>query len=455
MFRQDQHLSNELISRLRLRDLSREELIEVASHLSCCKQCRLLVRRKAPREAKILGHLTGIGPSGPKTPYSEVIARAHDSVRARLEEIRADLLQAPQSAQALLALEEDERRERLSHEGAPVSRGLVEHLLNESRTHWILDQDKSIGLARAALDVIDVLPNEQASDRVKQDLRAQAWAYIGNCQRIRGELSDSDSSFRRAEEHMRQGTTDLLVRAEVLDLKASLLRSQRRFREALETLDQVSGAYRRIGDQHLVGRVLLSKALVHDYAGETEVSVELVKRARELVDTAREPRLAWVTAHQLADFLNTAGRPEEAKALLPEVRAAARACGGPLDELRVVWREGNIAANLGDFETAESAFRKARNGFVERGIGYDAAIASLDLASIYLQQGRSAEAKELASEMYPIFQTLDIHREALAALLVFCRAAEMEAATIGMVEDIGRFLEKARENPSLHFETPS
>jgi hypothetical protein len=72
---------------------------------------------------------------------------------------------------------------------------------------------------------------------------------------------------------------------------------------------------------------------------------------------------------------------------------------------------------LGRTDEAERALLSVRAGFLDRKLGYDAALVSLDLAMLYLRQSRTAELKELAEQMHPVFEAEDIHREALAALL--------------------------------------
>jgi hypothetical protein len=59
---------------------------------------------------------------------------------------------------------------------------------------------------------------------------------------------------------------------------------------------------------------------------------------------------------------------------------------------------------------------------------------------------------ELAREMIPIFESEDIHREALAALEVFRQAALRERASAKLVDRVARYLEAARKNPDLKFE---
>jgi hypothetical protein len=85
-------------------------------------------------------------------------------------------------------------------------------------------------------------------------------------------------------------------------------------------------------------------------------------------------------------------------------------------------------------------------------MGYDAALVSLELASLHVREGHTREVRALAHEMTPIFQAQGIHREALAALRLFCRAAEQEEVTVEMTQRMTEYLSRARHNPDLSFE---
>jgi hypothetical protein len=79
-------------------------------------------------------------------------------------------------------------------------------------------------------------------------------------------------------------------------------------------------------------------------------------------------------------------------------------------------------------------------------------MVSLDLALLLLEQGRTAEVRTVAQEMLSIFQAQRIEREALAALRVFCDAAELETATVELVRRVERFLRRSQLDPELRFE---
>jgi hypothetical protein len=93
-----------------------------------------------------------------------------------------------------------------------------------------------------------------------------------------------------------------------------------------------------------------------------------------------------------------------------------------------------------------------RGDLASEDIAYDTALVSLELAKLFAAEGRSAEVRALARHMVPIFQSQQIHREALAALAFFRQAAERDAVTVELAEEVRAYLDRARRNPALRFE---
>ena len=120
-------------------------------------------------------------------------------------------------------------------------------------------------------------------------------------------------------------------------------------------------------------------------------------------------------------------------------------------QLRLQWLDGKIAYGLGQDAEAERALSSAREGFRVQGIGYDAAMVSLDLALIYLRQGRRSELIRLAEEMHEIFKAGDVHREAVAALLLFEEAVRTETLSAELVQELSWYLKRAQGNPEMRF----
>jgi hypothetical protein len=127
------------------------------------------------------------------------------------------------------------------------------------------------------------------------------------------------------------------------------------------------------------------------------------------------------------------GRYDDAERLLPEVRAMAVPQGKRLDLLRLRWLEGRVAGGLGRIDEAVGRLTSVKEEFADLGIAYDAALATLELAVLLLDHGRTAEVRELAEQSKRIFDAQGVAREALATLEVFREAAAREALTAAFV----------------------
>jgi tetratricopeptide (TPR) repeat protein len=330
--------------------------------------------------------------------------------------------------------------------------GLCELLLRRSLEHNFHDATLGESLALLALEVLDCLDAAYYGAEAIEDLRARSWAYVANARRVNADLRGAEEAFALAFASLKRGTLEPMDRAVLLDLKASLLRAQRRFSKALGLLRRAAAIFLDLGEKHQAGGVLVKMSTVHHAAGEPERSIPLLYRALVLIDPAREPRLLLSAWHNLIDNLAEAGQFMEAQKLLAKARPLYRQFPQPWVQNRFKWVEGRIARGLGQREQAESLLLAARDGFLSEGAAYDTALVSLEVASLYAEQGRMAELKRIAAEMMPIFSSRQIHREALAALAFWRQAVEAEKACLNLVTGVASFLKRARHDPELRFQ---
>ena len=135
-----------------------------------------------------------------------------------------------------------------------------------------------------------------------------------------------------------------------------------------------------------------------------------------------------IAQHNLLDDLAETGQHMEAQRLLIQARPLYQRFDEPWLRNRRRWVEGKIALGLEQPEKAEELLLAARTGFQEENAAFEIALVSLELAGIYAEQGRTAELKRLAEEMVPVFSSRQIHREALAALALWCQAVQADTA---------------------------
>jgi tetratricopeptide (TPR) repeat protein len=280
------------------------------------------------------------------------------------------------------------------------------------------------------------------------DLRARAWAELGNARRVANDPNGSEADFARALRQAAQGTGDPLLLARLMDLAASLYIAQRRFNEAFRLLDWVYQIYQREGDAHSAGRALIKKGISAGYALDSEQAVYLLGQGLGLIDAACDPKLVLSAVHNLVWCLVDCGRLDEANRLLSKSRNLYRTHAERLDELKARWVEGRIAAGFGDEEEAERAFLEVREGYEEAELSYDAALVSLDLAAIWLHRGQTAEIRSLIDEMLVIFRARNIHREAIGALLMLREAFERDRATVTLLRNVASELQRLDREPT-------
>jgi hypothetical protein len=279
---------------------------------------------------------------------------------------------------------------------------------------------------------------------------------MGNARRILCDFGAAEIALMKAEAFLEEGSGDAQEGARILDFKASLLRAQSRFDSALATIDKVISIYRKLHDAHRQGRALLSKAVIHGHAGEQEKGISLFSQALDLIDMNREPRLAFNAYNNLFVDLTEIGHYKEAIALLPEVHKHLAFSGSSrMDRITIQWSQAQLESELGQLDAAESKLRFVRNEFMAMGMGYDAALALLDLAKVYIRQDRASESRRLVTEMHEVFISGEIPREVLGVLAFFQEALEQDRATVKLVEAVTGYFKKAYGNPGHYFEKPA
>lgn len=339
-----------------------------------------------------------------------------------------------------LALVEKDRRFR--------TWGLVILVCEESREAAANEPKEARSLAHLAVRIAELVGG---SKEWRWRLQGLATAWLANAHRACQDLLAAEKALKRALklwEDGAPGDPGLLNPAVLPWIEAALRRAQRKFPQAVKKIDEAL----ELDSGELRAKILLTKSKIHEALGETAASAEALMEAAPLIDAEREPRLAWVLEFQVVFYLCSTGCPEEAALRLYKVKKLAERLRGESDLDRVVWLDAVVAAALGKPEKAKSLFEQVRRAFDKPELRFDFALVSLDLSLVHLEQGNTAAVRTIANEMFPIFRSQGIHREALAALRVFCEAAKQDAASVKLTRSVLRFLHRAKDDPELRFE---
>jgi hypothetical protein len=355
-------------------------------------------------------------------------------------------------ARKALALLEAGGLEELS-EALPDLKGIAacEALLERS---WALrheDPQQMVELASHATLVADHLSPRLYESRKLADLRCRAWSALGNAYRVADNLQFAEWALERAAELCLQGTGDETLSVRLLDLQASLYGAQRRFPMAFEILDAVYAAHRHGNDHQEAGRVLIKKGLYKGYSNDPIEAVRLLTEGLAMIDLKRDPQVTLSAIHNIAWFLMEGERFRKARNIVWEHRWRYTRHGGKIYQVKLRWLQGRIEAGLGNLAAAETALREAREGLEQEGLGYHAALSTLDLANILLQRGCAEEARSLVLEATELFLALNIQVEAIKAVLVLRRVFETGVNGKAILDEATRFLRRIEYDPALTF----
>lgn len=305
---------------------------------------------------------------------------------------------------------------------------LVMVFINRSLAARYQSPGKMLYWARLARVIAERCDNAPAGEsQGVDDLRARAWGQLGNALRVSGRLRSAEQAMSRAEEYAAAGAGDLALRLDLLTYRASLATFERDFVRAIELLDEAGGIAREIGDQTRLAKCLLSKAIATVYLGEPQLAIGILDDAIRLLDNS-DPHLLFAAFNNLGYCYLEAGRLQEALAVLPQTRELALQIGDDIHILRVTWQEAKILYELDLLEEAEAQFARARDGFIERDLAYEAAVVSLDLVAIYLRLGLTTEVRRTVADVLPFFKSLNVGRELMASLIQLQQAEDQTRA---------------------------
>jgi len=302
--------------------------------------------------------------------------------------------------------------------------GLAELLSHESVKAAAHRADKAVELAQLAVVVAESLNAEEEPWRSR--VLGYCWPHLGNARRVQGNLPLADAAFAKGAVFWKAGAAadpGILDEVCILDLEASLRRDQRLLPASLDLIDRALAAD-HTGSRK--ARLLVIRAKTLEETGDHDEAIATLNQALPLADGGRDDRLPLTVRFNLLVNLCEAGKHGVAEPMLAGVRSMIVQRANELDFVRLGWLQSKVDAGLGRVQEAEAGLRQAMADFAYREIAWDTALVSLELAVLYLEQGRTAEVKPIAAELVRDFVAQGVSREAFAAVKLFCDAVHQE-----------------------------
>lgn len=294
--------------------------------------------------------------------------------------------------------------------------GMFDLLLTEAKR---LPADKpleSLDLAYAALSVTDLLPPGSYSEERIQDLRASAWALLGNLKRLAGDFAGAREALHAAAEAMKKGTEDPYETANVLSMTASLLTDLGQLEEAADLLQDAAALARSVCDRPLEGRLRIQQASSISWVDPAR-GFQLADRGLRLLRRSkgedRHTELGGI--HILAFCANELGETDEARATLETYRYLYASFPDPGTQGRLLLLDALICRKEGRLEDSETLLRQLATHYAENAMPFDLTLSTLEWAESLVLLHRFDEAAEIMRQIYPLIERWRVPMDVLRA----------------------------------------
>ena len=276
------------------------------------------------------------------------------------------------------------------------------------------------------------------------DLMLLAYSYLGSAYRVVGDFDGSEEAFREAAKYRNSASPTAL--AEYLR-RLAYLRIFQHDAECFPIIEEAIAICKRgnLVDRHQLGKCLVCRG--HAY-------VEFNQHGRSFDDwTASLNHLSlkindrpWYCAlHNLATWAADYGTDEQLETAVGNLKPALVLLytykGRTFAKVKLRWLIGVIDARLGR-ERAEAVLLEVKAGLEKLELGYEVGMVQVDLALLYLAQGRYDEIKPLVEETAAIFRHIGVEAKAEEALDVWRQAEAVDEDLLKRVRRL--FAEGAR-----------
>ncbi len=271
------------------------------------------------------------------------------------------------------------------------------------------------------------------------DLMILGYSYLGGAYRRADDYGRAGEAYKEARKYRDSASPKAL--AEHLRRLAYFHMVQGR-PECFPVIDEAIGIHKRgsLVHRHELGECLLCRGHAYCEFEQPGKALEDLSAALNHVSLKIDPKPYYSALHNLVDWAACHGTDEELQVtydyLKPALLILNTIWGRPYPKLKLRWLIAVVEARLGAFGRAEMVFLEVRKGLAKLKLGYEAGMVSIDLAFLYLAQGRHAELQHLAQETATIFRRIGVEPKAREALDVWRQAEDVTEDLLKNIREI-------------------
>jgi tetratricopeptide (TPR) repeat protein len=322
------------------------------------------------------------------------------------------------------------------------TRAFLEVLLADVRAAGSRDESEFIAsLALRAVQAMD------APAAAKHDLQALVWTEIANVCRVDAEWNRALAALRHAEEHLSEGSGDLLLKGKMQSVAASLRADQGHRAEAVAMLEKCQKIYEQQKAWPLVARTLVQMA--HSLVDtEPTRGLALVEQALPMIP-APDAVLRWLAESNRTECLIQMG--EVGQALQAFHLAESLRAGQPRADAarRSTFTAARLLEGLGHLLEAECLFESAIADAFAHEAYREGFLDLLYTFGFHVRSGATEKAVTLCRFAITQLDLFDIGHEQLRTVWKeLMDAAKRQAITLQSLAEVRGFLEMHWKKPA-------
>ena len=203
-------------------------------------------------------------------------------------------------------------------------------------------------------------------------------------------------------------------------------KGKERLADTLALYETATGIFAEIRDPSAEARVLMNRALLHHFAGQTEDALRVMTDALGAAERSRSPIWIGYCCLNLAQFYTERGATAEARPLIERAATLIDPMGDQLAHQQITMIRGMIAELDGEYPTAEATFQDALAiardlklsaevaEMLYRLAGLSLALGDAPRAKLYLEEAHAAGIATLHADLGPKVEALGRRIEAAA-----------------------------------------
>ena len=282
------------------------------------------------------------------------------------------------------------------------------------------------------------------------DLMLLAHSHVGSAYRRTDDFGCADDAFRAAEPYKDSASPKAL--AEYLR-RLAYLRLCQHDAECFEVIGEAIAIHKRgnLVHRHELGECLLCRGHAYFEFKQPGKSLEDLSAALNHISIKIDDKTWYCALLTLAVWAVEYGTDQQLETALENLKPAMAILntfkGRPVFKLKLRWLIALVDARLGAVGSAEITYLEVRNRLVDMKLGYEVGMLQVDLALLYLAQGRHAELQALVRETAAIFRRIGVEAKAQQTFDVWRQAEQVDEDLLKRIR--GMFAAEAMSNSAI------